>query len=75
AKPFSGKSPVDGAEMIETLRYYQTKDGVFRINKVIAGRFISSEEASELLEKKTLPLLQGFRSKMGRPFAAALKMN
>lgn len=75
AKPFSGRSPVDGAEMIESLRYYQTKDGVFRINKVIAGRFISSEEATDLLEKKALPLLQGFRSKMGRPFAAALKMN
>jgi DNA topoisomerase-3 len=75
AKPFSGKSPVDGAEMIETLRYYQTKDGVFRINKVIAGRFISSEEANDLLKNRSLPLLQGFRSKMGRPFAAALKMN
>lgn len=75
AKPFSGRSPIDGSEMIEALRYYQTKDAAYRISKVIAGRFISSEEATELLTKRSLPLLQGFRSKMGRPFAAALRLN
>lgn len=75
AKPFEGKSPVDGSEMIETLRYYQTKDASYRMSKVIAGRFISSEEASELLIKRSLPLLQGFRSKKGFPFAAALRLN
>lgn len=75
AKPFVGKSPVDGSEMIETLRYYQTKDASYRMSKVIAGRFISSEEASELLIKRSLPLLQGFRSKKGFPFAAALRLN
>ncbi len=74
-KPFPGKSPVDGAPMIETLRYYQTLDGVYRINKVIAGRLIAPEEVLELFDKKSLPILTGFRSRMGRPFSAALRLN
>ena len=74
AKEFPGHAP-DGRPMIETMRYYQTKDSTFRIGKYIAGRFLESHEALELLEKRFLGPLTGFRSRLGRPFAAALKLN
>lgn len=72
-KPFAGRS-LDGQPMVEAMRAYQTKDGSFKISKYIAGRVIAPEEALELLEKRTLGPVIGFRSRMGRPFAAALKL-
>src|SRR5260363_330117 len=39
-----------------------------------AGRQFEIEEAEELLKNKGIGPLSGFRSKMGRPFAAALKL-
>ncbi|MBI3874602.1 MAG: topoisomerase C-terminal repeat-containing protein, partial [Verrucomicrobia bacterium] len=46
----------------------------FSLPKFVAGRIFESEEVEELLTKKTIGPLQGFRSKMGRPFAAILKL-
>jgi DNA topoisomerase-3 len=61
--------------MVETLRNYQTEDGSFTMRKVIAGRLLEPLEAKDLLEKKLIGPLQGFRSKAGWPFSAALKLN
>ncbi|SDU21165.1 DNA topoisomerase-3 [Verrucomicrobium sp. GAS474] len=74
AKPYAGKGP-NGEAMVETMRYYQTPDGSFKLSKYIAGRMLEPHEAAELIEKKFIGPLQGFRSKMGRPFVAALKFN
>ncbi len=41
----------------------------------MAGRLLEPLEAKELLEKKLIGPLQGFRSKAGWPFAAALRLN
>ncbi|MGB0578956.1 MAG: DNA topoisomerase III [Limisphaerales bacterium] len=46
----------------------------FSLWKIVAGRQFEPEEIEELLEKKVVGPLQGFRSKMGRPFNAAIRM-
>jgi DNA topoisomerase-3 len=74
AKPLGFNSP-DGKPMVETLRHYQTEDGTLQLRKVVAGRLLEPLEAKELLEKRLIGPLQGFRSKAGWPFAAALKLN
>ncbi len=75
-KPFPAKSPIDGSEMIETLRYYQTRDGSFRIGKIISGRVMQPEEIRELIEKRFIGPFHDFKSrKFNRPFTAALKLN
>ena len=46
-----------------------------QLRKVVAGRLLEPLEAKELLEKRLIGPLQGFRSRLGWPFAAALKLN
>ena len=46
----------------------------FDFGKAMGGRFFELEEADELLTERTIGPLQGFRSKMGRPFAAIIKV-
>ena len=40
----------------------------------LAGRQLELEEADTLLREKKVGPLQGFKSKMGRPFAAIIKL-
>ncbi|NMD14748.1 MAG: DNA topoisomerase III, partial [Caldisericales bacterium] len=44
----------------------------FAIWKTIAGKIITEDVAKELIEKKRVGPLSGFRSKSGRPFFATL---
>ena len=74
AKPLGFNAP-NGRPMVETLRNYQTDDGSITLRKVVAGRLLEPHEAKELLEKRLIGPLQGFRSKAGWPFSAALKLN
>ena len=46
----------------------------FDFGKAMGGRFFELEEADELLTNRSIGPLQGFRSKMGRPFAAIIKV-
>ncbi len=46
----------------------------FSISKIPGGRQFEIAEVEELLTKREIGPLQGFRSKMGRPFAAILKI-
>jgi DNA topoisomerase-3 len=74
ARPLGFNAP-NGKPMVETLRNYETDDGSVKLRKVVAGRVLEPLEAKELLEKRIIGPLQGFRSKQGWPFAAALKLN
>jgi DNA topoisomerase-3 len=47
----------------------------FALWKVVASRQYEPEEVEELLTQRSIGPLQGFRSKMGRPFAALIKLN
>ncbi|MBR7784598.1 topoisomerase C-terminal repeat-containing protein, partial [Undibacterium luofuense] len=46
----------------------------FSMSKVPGSRQFEVAEVEELLAKREIGPLQGFRSKMGRPFAAILKI-
>ena len=74
AKPLGFNAP-NGKPMFETLRNYESEDKSVTLRKVVAGRLLEPLEAKELLEKRLIGPLQGFRSKAGWPFAAALKLN
>jgi len=63
-----------GEKINETVSNYETDSGI-RIRKILGGRHISLAEVTELLEKKKLGPLEGFRSKKGKVFSAALILN
>jgi DNA topoisomerase-3 len=46
----------------------------FSMSKTPGGRQFEIEEVEQLLKDRTIGPLQGFRSKMGRPFAAILRI-
>jgi DNA topoisomerase-3 len=45
------------------------------MSKIPGGKTLEYAEAEELLREKKIGPLQGFRSKMGRPFAAIIKLS
>jgi DNA topoisomerase-3 len=58
----------------ENYRRFACTKCEFSMTKVPAGRQFEIEEVEELLQNRTIGPLQGFRSKMGRPFAAILRI-
>jgi DNA topoisomerase-3 len=69
------RNPADGGKMFETLTRYESSDGSLIIRKVLGGRQMSEQEVVDLLKHRQIGPLQGFRSKMGKPFTAVLKIN
>ncbi|MBL6764758.1 MAG: DNA topoisomerase III [Verrucomicrobiae bacterium] len=68
--------PKCGAVVKETYKKFQCTKAEcdFALWKIVAGRQFEAVEIEELLTKKVIGPLQGFRSKMGRPFAAAIRL-
>lgn len=67
-------SPTDGKPMTENFRAYRSQDGELTIYKTMGNRKLEPEEVKELLEKKVIGPLDGFKSKAGKPFSAMLKL-
>jgi DNA topoisomerase-3 len=67
--------PRCGGVIQENYKKFQCKSCDFALWKVVASRQYEPEEVEELLEKRVVGPLQGFRSKLGRPFAAIIKLN
>ena len=67
--------PKCGGLVQENYRKFQCLSCDFNLWKVVSGREWAPEEVAELIRNKTVGPLTGFRSKMGRPFAASLKLN
>jgi DNA topoisomerase III len=67
-------SPMDGKPMFETLSKYESHDGKIVIRKVLGGRQMTQEEVVDLMQKRRIGPLSGFRSKMGKPFTAAIRL-
>jgi DNA topoisomerase-3 len=57
----------------ETYRKFQCQNCDFYVWPVLLGRDWAPEEVAELITKKFIGPLTGFRSKQGRPFSAGLK--
>jgi DNA topoisomerase-3 len=66
--------PKCGGVIQETYRKFQCQKCDFYIWPVLLGREWSPEEVAELITKKFIGPLTGFRSKQGRPFSAGLKL-
>jgi DNA topoisomerase-3 len=67
--------PKCGGTVQENYRKFQCQKCDFSLWKVTSGREWSPEEVSELIEKRFIGPLTGFRSRMGKPFAAGVKLN
>ncbi|MCU0939283.1 MAG: DNA topoisomerase III, partial [Burkholderiaceae bacterium] len=66
--------PKCGGVVQENYRRFACTTCDFSITKHPASRSFEYEEVEQLLRDKQIGPLQGFRSKMGRPFAAVLKI-
>jgi len=69
--------PKCGGEVHEKYKAYQcVKDGCdFSVWKVLCSRMFEFEEVEKLIAEKQIGPLQNFRSKLGKPFNAVLKLN
>lgn len=66
--------PNCGGVVKENYRRFACTKCEFSISKIPGSRQFEIPEVEELLQKREIGPLQGFRSKMGRPFAAILKI-
>ncbi len=66
--------PNCGGVVKENYRRFACTKCEFSITKIPGSRQFEIAEVEELLAKREIGPLQGFRSKMGRPFAAILKI-
>jgi DNA topoisomerase-3 len=67
--------PNCGSVVKENYRRFACTKCEFSMSKTPGSRQFEVAEVEELLSKRTIGPLQGFRSKMGRPFAAILKIS
>lgn len=67
--------PNCGSVVKENYRRFACTKCEFSMSKVPGSRQFEIAEVEELLKNRTIGPLQGFRSKMGRPFAAILKIS
>jgi DNA topoisomerase-3 len=67
--------PKCGGVVQENYRKFQCQKCDFAIWKVTSGREWSPEEVGELITKRQIGPLTGFRSRQGKPFSAMLRLN
>jgi DNA topoisomerase-3 len=66
--------PRCGGVVQENYRKFQCQKCDFAIWKVTSGREWSPDEIAELITKRTIGPLTGFRSRQGKPFSAVLRL-
>ncbi|MGF1473755.1 MAG: DNA topoisomerase 3 [Rubrobacteraceae bacterium] len=75
-----GACPRCGAPVVETKKAYgcsawKTAGCKFAIWKTISGKRLSVGQAKQLLTQRRTAKLKGFKSKAGKPYAAALRLD
>jgi DNA topoisomerase-3 len=75
-----GTCPKCGSPVVETKKAYscsawKASGCDFAIWKQVSGKRLSESQARQLLTKRRTSQLKGFRSKAGKPYAAALKLD
>ena len=70
----SAPCPKCGGVVQENYRKFQCQKCDFALWKVTSGREWSPEEVAELITKRVIGPLTGFRSRMGKPFAAVMRL-
>jgi DNA topoisomerase-3 len=71
----TARCPNCGGEVHERYKKFQCVDCDFGFWKIMGGRQIDPAEADTLLSTRELGPLDGFRSRIGRPFSAKLRLN
>ena len=66
--------PKCGGKVSETYRKFKCTKCDFSIWKVVSSREFAPEEIQTLIVKKSVGPLTGFRSRMGKPFAAVVRL-
>jgi DNA topoisomerase-3 len=66
--------PKCGGVVQENYRKFQCQKCDFSLWKVTSGREWSPEEVAELVTKRVIGPLTGFRSRMGKPFSAVMRL-
>ena len=67
--------PKCGGIVQENYRKFQCQSCDFAIWRVMSGRELAPEEAEQLIKNRVVGPLTGFRSRLGRPFAGAIKLS
>jgi DNA topoisomerase-3 len=67
--------PRCGGEIRENYKKFQCGGCDYSLWKIVAGRQFEPAEIDTLITEKQIGPLTGFRNKMGRTFAAAIKLN
>jgi len=67
--------PKCGATVQENYRKFQCQKCDFSLWKVLSGREWSPEEIGQLFRERFIGPLHGFRSRIGRPFTAGIRLN
>ncbi|MGH8800655.1 MAG: topoisomerase C-terminal repeat-containing protein, partial [Casimicrobiaceae bacterium] len=68
------RCPKCGGEVHEKYKKFQCQSCEFGMWKIVAGRQLEIPEAEALLSARQVGPLDGFRSKLGRPFSATLRL-
>ncbi len=66
--------PKCGGEILENYKKFQCQKCEFSLWKIVAGRQLEIPEVEEIISKRQVGPLQGFRSRAGKPFAAVIKL-
>ncbi len=66
--------PKCGGEIHENYKKFQCQKCEFGLWKIVAGRQLEIPEVEQLIAQGQVGPLQGFRSKLGRPFAAVIRL-
>ncbi len=69
------KCPSCGGAITENYKKFQCEKCEFFLWRILAGRQFEPGEIDQLIAQKSIGPLQGFRSRLGRPFAANIKLN
>jgi DNA topoisomerase-3 len=70
----SAPCPKCGGVVQENYRKFQCQKCDFTLWKVTSGREWSPDEVAQLITKRSIGPLTGFRSRMGKPFSAVVKL-
>ncbi len=71
----SARCPKCGGEVHENYKKFQCQSCAFGFWKIMGGRQLDVTEADTLLRERQVGPLEGFRSRLGRPFTASIKLN
>ncbi|HEX2826361.1 MAG TPA: DNA topoisomerase III [Burkholderiales bacterium] len=67
--------PKCGGEIRENYKKFQCQKCDFALWRILSGRQFEPAEIEELIRERKVGPLQGFRSRLGKPFAAIIKLN